>query len=712
MVQMPKIPKLSKMPKVPKMPNMPQMTIKNKVRLMMIMAIVGVVVLFAFTMFYVFMTQNMDKKKTNLQELSAETTALNSEFSHIRKLEQEYLRTSREAITTEITNELSDLQGHITKLQGVNNDFKKSYTEISDQVTTYQDAFTSTATLTGDINSMLGILDEKSGAMVNVLSSADQGLLNEFYKLRVLEKQYFLVSTTTDLNRYNDQKDKLKEAVKSSEIPSESKSAFNSAFLAYTSAVDTIQSYRDQINNTVVEFEEIGMNLEMTIQDVEESVTKEAAAISKNQDSLSTILLWTLIILSLIILGAMVALGLWLTRTITSSIMTLKEGATIIGEGHLGHRVEVEQDDEMGELATTFNMMAEKMQKAMNEVNQASEKLTSSSQNLAAISEETTAQAEEVNEAIQQVSEGAQSQADHLVESTELIERVTTSVNESAELSFLISEDSQATEQEGKEGLQIVHNLDKSSNEFLSLANHLIQQVQEANQNSQQIGSIVDTIKDIASSTDLLALNAAIESARAGDAGRGFAVVAQEVRKLAERSKSEAQNIYKLIAIMSEQMEQLSSEAEQFDHYRTEQQSSVERTKQAFTKIVDNVTGINGRIQQVRDAINDVQTSNTALSEKLQEVSAISQESVATSEQVSASSIHQKEAINEVNNAANELQHIAMLLQEEVGQFNLVSSYVEEELHNDGEKKEHPPEGIQPGYKDEAAVTIEEDEQK
>ncbi|WP_408007256.1 methyl-accepting chemotaxis protein [Pseudalkalibacillus sp. A8] len=234
----------------------------------------------------------------------------------------------------------------------------------------------------------------------------------------------------------------------------------------------------------------------------------------------------------------------------------------------------------------------------------------------------------------------------------------------------------------------------------------MIHQVQEANQHSQQIGSIVDTIKGIAGSTDLLALNAAIESARAGDAGRGFAVVAQEVRKLAERSKSEAQNIYKLITLMSEQMEKRSNEAEQFDYYRTEQQTSVDRTKQAFTKIADNVTGINARIQQVREAISEVQGSNTALSEKLQEVSAISQESVAASEQVSASSIHQKEAINEVNNAANELQNIAMLLQDEVGQFNLISEnldpvgsfdYESDGMTTEEHEREHD-------YKAEAAV--------
>ncbi|WP_349408193.1 methyl-accepting chemotaxis protein [Pseudalkalibacillus sp. SCS-8] len=695
-----------------KLPDMPQMTIKNKVRLMLTMSVIGVVILFAFTMFYVLMTQNMDKKKVNLQELATETMVVKNEFSYIRNLEQEYLRTNREGVSTEITNEISELKKHIDKLQKQNEDFSKYFVDIAEQVKAYEDSFSSAVKLTLlDFNSMEQ-LDNKSNELIKKLKAADKDLLNEFYLLRILEKQYFISNTSTDLNRYNDQVKIVKEGITNLDVPAQEKSAISTGFLAYSTTIDTVESYRNQIANSITNFEEIGMNLGLDIETVEKNVVKDTNELSANQDRLSTILLVTLIILSLIIIGAVVALGFWLMKTITSSVTSLKEGATIIGEGHLGHRVTVEQEDEMGELAQTFNLMAEKMQKAMNEVNTASEKLSSSSQHLAAISEETTAQTEEVNEAIQQVSAGAQVQADHLLQSTELIDKVTHSVNETAELSLQISEDSQSAEQEGNEGLQIVEHLDKSSNEFLSLANHLIHQVQEANKNSQEIESIVDTIKDIASSTDLLALNAAIESARAGDAGRGFAVVAQEVRKLAERSKSEAQNIYKLIALMSEQMEQLSNEAEQFDHYRTEQQSSVERTKGAFTKIVGNVSGINNRIQQIRNAISQVQTSNTALSEKLQEVSAISQESVAASEEVSASSIHQKEAINEVNNAANELQDIAILLQEEVGQFNLVSSYIEE-LDNQDEdpavSKEDATEDYTKKFLDEAAVAQEED---
>ncbi|WP_408007254.1 hypothetical protein ACJROX_21535 [Pseudalkalibacillus sp. A8] len=189
-----------------------QLSIKNKVRLMLIMAVVGIVILFVFSMFYVFMTQSMNDKQQRLQQLSTDTISVNSEFSYIRKLEQEFLRTTYEASAQEITAKLSELLQHINKIQEDNNQFSASFKEIADEVGRNESSFVDSSKLVSDIDSMQAILNEKADAMSKLLGSINPVLLNEFYELRILEKQYFLTGTSTDENRYNDQLESLKKA--------------------------------------------------------------------------------------------------------------------------------------------------------------------------------------------------------------------------------------------------------------------------------------------------------------------------------------------------------------------------------------------------------------------------------------------------------------------------------------------------------------------
>ncbi|MGG1575530.1 methyl-accepting chemotaxis protein [Fictibacillus sp. NRS-1165] len=469
---------------------------------------------------------------------------------------------------------------------------------------------------------------------------------------------------------------------------------FKTKLLKYTSSAGNIQSSSKQINEMTGEFETIASNVETSILKIEKSNDQKRAELTDQQSGLKSLLTWFLISISAIVI---------VTRSIARSISLLKEGATVIGNGNLEYRVLTTSNDEMGELADTFNRMAEKMQRSMSEVQYASEQLAASSQHLAAISQETTAQTEEVSDAVQQVSIGAQSQADHLHESTVLLSEVTDAIQETASISEQIAQDTLQAEEDGKSGMETVQQLDTHSEKFISLANDLISEIQDANAQSKQIHSIVHTIQEIARSTDLLALNAAIESVRAGEAGRGFSVVATEVRKLAERSKNEAQQIQQLVKRMGSQMDNLAQETSRFEVYRNEQLQSVSMTKHAFESIGTNVTAIHEKISHIQKAIHHVGEANIGLSEKLHEVSAISQESVATSEQVSESSIHQKRAINEVNIAANELQEIALNLQNEVQQFHLG-----ETAKLDREEQPVEPESVEEAYQEAAAAQHDE----
>ncbi|MFG6493808.1 methyl-accepting chemotaxis protein [Fictibacillus sp. UD] len=656
------------------------MSIRKRVQLMLLISLAGMILLLAFIGLFLWQNTQMEKERENLQLSLLSSNDVRSSFNEVRKHEQEYLRKPSPESKQHVLSLLSSLQKDTGKVVKETNN--PSLKGIEKDLSAYQTSFDSATGLTTQLNSLKQMMTDTSNEFYETVKGMnDQVLLINLLQMQTYEKEIHIKYDGASVENFKESAVVFDRMLDEKNLPEEQLSAFKSKLLKYTTSADTIQTITKKIDDDVKTFEQIAGVVDQSTADAKKSLQKENTELTNKQKSVKFWLTISLIGLSILILSILSVMGVWLMRSIQSSISSLKEGAAVIGEGDLSYRVETHSKDEMDELAQTFNRMAEKMQKSMTEVKYAAEKLTSSSQNLAAVSEETTAQSDEVTEAISQVATGAQSQADHLQECTLLLSGVTESIKETANISDEISIDAQKAENDGKAGSNIVHQLNTHSENFLELAQSLISEIQDASQQSKQINSIVETIQEIAGSTDLLALNAAIESARAGEAGRGFSVVASEVRKLAERSKNEALRIQQLVKSMTNQMELLSKETVRFEQYRIDQMESVQQTEKAFSSIIQNVSQINGRITQVKSAINRVESANENLSEKLFEVSAISEESVATSEQVSASSIHQKEAIHQVNLAATELQEIALSLQEEVDQFSLgeVAASVSEE---------------------------------
>nr|WP_042345259.1 methyl-accepting chemotaxis protein [Bacillus massiliigorillae] len=646
-------------------------SIKAKIGMILIMTTIGLVVFFSFNMISNNLSEDARKKDDALSNAVVVSKEIKYEMMQARNYSQQYLQKPQQGTAILVLNEIDKIQKqtNLLKKQFKNNkEVLVSFDRIDKSTKEYIEKFNTLTDLNKKIGYTisLGLRGETSklAKEANKILINNESLYKRFQYIRQLEKIYY---STKDPDVYDEYMTSLNDFTTLIQNDEAVKKIISEYSIVFT---NTITSIRDS-EKLALTFDNSTTTIERAIFEVEQSVGNQKKSIQKSLNGQIKKLSNLLIIVSAIILIILAAISYLLSKSIQSSIALFKKGANKIGEGDLNSRVKIKAKDEIGELAITFNEMANTMQQALLKVHTSAEQLNSSSQHLAAISEETTAQSNEVNAAVKQVALGANYQASQLDDSNTIMLRVEKAINDTETISKEIYKEAVLTEAQGKEGIETIHLLEDTSHQFLELSNHLIIQVQQAAEFSNSIASIVNTIQEIAENTNLLALNASIESARAGEAGKGFAVVANEVRKLAEKTKAEALSIQEVIFNMNGQMQQLLTESEKFNEYKTIQSNSVTTTKNAFTTIVDHVSGITSKIAIIQKAVNEIQSSNTFLGEKMHSIYEISQQSASAAEEVSSSSENQLTAISQVSEAATQLSYIANDLQNAISTFKL-----------------------------------------
>jgi methyl-accepting chemotaxis protein len=232
--------------------------------------------------------------------------------------------------------------------------------------------------------------------------------------------------------------------------------------------------------------------------------------------------------ISIVVLVSALAIAVLISWILTRGVATpvlaavarIKDIAE--GEGDLTRRLEVQSQDEVGELAQWLNKFIEKIQNIVKDIAQnteellqAAKKTTESSQSLSAGTEEMSTQSASIASAATQMNQNIQ-----VISSS--VEEMSTSV---AEVARKTSEAANVAGEADRTALGASHTIN------------------ELGDSATEIGKVIESIVNIASQTNLLALNASIEAAGAGEAGRGFAVVASEVKELARQSATASEDI-------------------------------------------------------------------------------------------------------------------------------------------------------------------------
>ena len=229
--------------------------------------------------------------------------------------------------------------------------------------------------------------------------------------------------------------------------------------------------------------------------------------------------MWILFSVMIAVLAVIISVWLGVRKTLIAPLNRLIDSIRHIAGGDLVKRIDVESDNEMGELAHSLRHMQGELARTVGEVRQGADAIYSGASEIAMGNNDLSSRTEQ--------------QAASLEETAASMEELTATVKQNAANARQASHLALSASETAQKGGKVVDNV--------------VQTMRDITASSQKIADIISVIDGIAFQTNILALNAAVEAARAGEQGRGFAVVAGEVRNLAQRSAQAAREIKSLI---------------------------------------------------------------------------------------------------------------------------------------------------------------------
>ncbi|NQZ77761.1 MAG: PAS domain S-box protein, partial [Ekhidna sp.] len=344
-----------------------------------------------------------------------------------------------------------------------------------------------------------------------------------------------------------------------------------------------------------------------------------------------------------------------------------------LASGDLTKEIKIVAKGDVKEMADGLTVAMNNINQLMSSINDSSNRIAASAEQQLVKSDQMSGTTEQVAFAISQMAEGVHDQASQIDNASKLMNQVRNSAEQMGLKSDTINGSAKAGQENAKKGLGTVQQVVESMKEIKKSADITSDSIGVLTERSEEIARTLNVITDIAGQTNLLALNAAIEAARAGDAGRGFAVVAEEIRKLAEDSRTSAGDIEKVIKAVGKDISQAGKAIESMDVSVRSGNEASGKAESVFKDIDASVVETLRLSEEVQEATELQKKSIDETVINIEKIVTVSEETSSGTEEIATSSKDLSNGMQEFNSSSKGLAEIATQLREGVSKFKLKS---------------------------------------
>ena len=397
---------------------------------------------------------------------------------------------------------------------------------------------------------------------------------------------------------------------------------------------DCYAFFEESVNPAIISYQNLIEHI------VEESI-EEADGMYRTATTVTIILIIVAVIVAAIAITFLIRAAIMLTASVKQPVMEIVKAADQMATGDLNATIEYESDDELGTMASSMRNMSSTLYSIVEDLQDVLSRLgggdlVHGSRNpdcyigdflpvaqeirkfrasLAGTMGEIKTSSDQVSQGAQNMAQGAQDLAEGSTDQSASVQQLTASVAN-------VLEQTETLAEAAGNGNRMAGQVKTQADMGIEKMGQVVEAMESITQSSNQIASIIQTIEDIASQTNLLSLNASIEAARAGEAGKGFAVVADEIRQLAAQSGEAAGHIRDVIQ----------TTVDSVNHGNT----VVEETNEALTQVAQSITDIQTIMQENSDAAANQKTAMEEINRGIEQISQVVQANSATAEESNA----------------------------------------------------------------------------